>query len=100
MVSAPDCYISGPGFESGSGNLGVPSLEKKPLSKSEVGLRTKVLKQFDVTKTKKTPYTVKVVVVRLKHILRRSYLILWTTIYVFVILQYNLLVGAYFSLIG
>ena len=44
--------------------------------------------------------TVEVVVVRLKHILRRSYFILWITISVFVIIQNNLMVRAYFSLIG
>jgi len=45
-------------------------------------------------------YTVKVVEVRLKFILRRSYYKLWSIISVFVISQYNLMVGSYFSLIG
>ena len=47
-----------------------------------------------------TGHTVKVVVVRLKYILRRSYSILWSTIFIFVITQYNFKVGVYFSLIG
>jgi len=45
-------------------------------------------------------HTVKVVVVRLKHIVQRSYSTLWSTIFIFVITQYNLVVGVYFSLIG
>jgi len=45
-------------------------------------------------------YTVKVVEVQFKLILRRSYFILWITISVFVTIQYNLMVGAYFSPIG
>ena len=36
----------------------------------------------------------------MKLILPRSYFILWSMISVFVILQYNLMVGAYFSLFG
>ena len=46
------------------------------------------------------PCTVKVMEVRLKLVLRRLYFKLWTRISVFVVLQYNLVVGAYFSLIG
>jgi len=44
--------------------------------------------------------TVKVVEVRFKLILQRSHFKLWSMISVFVIIQYNLMVGAYFSLIG
>ena len=39
-------------------------------------------------------------VVRLKHILRRSHFKLWSKISVFVIIQYLLMVGIYFPLIG
>ena len=44
--------------------------------------------------------TVKVVEVGLKLIFRRSYFTLCSTNYVFVSIQYNLMVGVYFSLIG
>jgi len=41
-----------------------------------------------------------VVEVRWNNILRKSYFILWSRISVFVIIQHNLMAGAYFSLIG
>ena len=44
--------------------------------------------------------TVKVVVVKLKLVLQRNYLILSSTIFVFVFQQYNLMVCLDFSLIG
>ena len=44
--------------------------------------------------------TVKVVEVQLKLILQISYFMLWSMISAFVIIQYNLMLGVYFSLIG
>ena len=50
--------------------------------------------------TEKFSMPISISVVWLKHILKRTYFILWGMMLVFVILQNTLMVGAYFSLIG
>jgi len=63
-----------------------------------IGMRVKLRPILGLDK--RLDYTVIVVEVGLKLIFQGSYFILCSTISVFVITQYNLMVGAYFSLIG